>query len=106
MLMTNEEIVADFRRRYEGTFVHAVAENKGIKVLAHLVKVAADSERLAILSLNTQEYGTITTNLGSEEYQIRFDYPQAGVFQYGTDAMLFARKAERQYTRGFCNANA
>lgn len=104
--MNNDEIVQDFRRRYEGTFVHVVSEQKGIRVLAKMAAVKADPENLAKLDLRTAEFGTISTNLGSEEYQIRFDYPQVGVFQFRKEAIIYQRKPERQYTRGLSVANA
>jgi len=104
--MSNEEIIADFRRRYEGTFVQLCAEQKGIKVIGKMKKIRPDAERLATLEIETTEFGTLQMNMGSEEYQIKFAFPPAGVFQYRTDAFIFERRAEKQYQRGLSSSNS
>lgn len=103
--MNNDEIVNDFRRRYEGAFIQLCAEQKGINVIGKMNKIRADNERLATLEIVTKEFGTIQMNMGSEEYQIKFAFPKAGVFQYMTDAVVFERRAEKQYQRGLSTGN-
>ena len=104
--MNNEEIVQDFRRRYEGTFVMVCAEQRGIKVLGKMQRVRPDEERFATLEVATRELGTIQMNMGSEEYQIKFEFPQPGVFQCGDQAVGFIRRAEKQYQRGLSAGNS
>jgi hypothetical protein len=104
--MNNDEIVQDFRRRYHGTYVRLINQEKRINVIASVRDVNAHSENLATLDLLTQEYGMVHTNMGSDEYEIRFDFPDTGVFQSGMDAAYVFRKAEKQYTRGFCPGNS
>jgi hypothetical protein len=103
--MNNDEIVADFRRRYEGAFVQVLAEDKGVKTIGKMQRVRADPERFATLEIATSEYGLIQMNMGSDEYQIKFNFPQAGTFQCGIDAFIFERKAEKQYQRGLSSGN-
>lgn len=104
--MTNEEIVNDFRRRYEGTFVQLCAEQRGVKVLGRITRVRADPERLANLEIQTRELGTVQMNIGSEEYQVKFEFPQPGIFQYKEWAIGFVRRAEKQYQRGLSAGNS
>jgi hypothetical protein len=105
MLMNNDEIIADFRRRYEGTFVQVCAEQKNIKVLGKMMRVRADAEKFATLEIATREFGTIAMNMGSEEYQVKFEFPPSGVFQFAGMAIAVRRKAEKQYARGLCAGN-
>jgi hypothetical protein len=104
--MNNEEIVQDFRRRYEGTYVMVCAEQRGLKVLGKMNRIRADEERFATLEVTTRELGTIQMNMGSEEYQIKFEFPQPGIFQCGDQAVGFIRRAEKQYQRGLSAGNS
>ena len=104
--MNNDEILQDFTRRYANTYIKVYAEDKGIEAVGHLARVRADNEKFATLEIVTKEFGTIQTNFGSEEYQIRFESPQSGAFQHGPDSNIFRRKPERQYTRGVCSGNS
>jgi len=104
--VNNEEIINDFRRRYEGTFIQLCAEQKGMKVLGKMQRVRADPDKFASLEIMTREFGTVQMNMGSDEYQIKFEFPQAGIFQYRDQACGFIRKAEKQYQRGLSAGNS
>lgn len=104
--MNTQEIVQDFRRRYENTFVQVSMEQKGVKVLGRMVQIAEDSDKLAVMQIDTKTFGRLMVNFGSEEYQIRFEQPKSGVFQFKHGAQVWCRRPERQYTRGVCASNA
>lgn len=106
--MNNEEVVNDFRRRYEGTFVKVLAADKGINIVGNIRRVRSDPERFATIEILTKEYGTVHTNMGSEEYQLRFDFPKVGVFHADSvhGPLIFYRRAEKQYTRGVGGGNS
>lgn len=106
--MTNDEIVQDFRRRYEGTFVW-LEKQESQPCEGTLVRVDAvqnSPDKLAVMVLSSREYGKMQINFDSDEYRLLFKYPPVGVFQHRDDACLFRRRAERQYTRGLCLANS
>jgi hypothetical protein len=110
--MNNEEILTDFRRRWENTYLFLEkAEGTfgpavGKEVLAHVSAVAASPEHLATLVLTTQKLGKLHINFDSDEYQLVFKTPPVGIFQCGKDVGFFRRRCERQYTRGICSANS
>jgi hypothetical protein len=104
--MTNNEVVQDFRRRYEGTFVFLNMEEKNIETLVNIRKVEDSSSKIGVLHLDSEEYGTITLNLGSEGHSLKFKYPPVGVFQHKREALYFRRKPARQYRRGICGDNS
>lgn len=104
--MTNAEALADFRRRYEGTYVFLNMESKGADTLVYVQKVAESSSKIGVLHLVSEQYGAMTLNIGSEGHSLKFKYPPVGVFQYGRDAYLFRRRPQRQYRRGICSDNS
>jgi hypothetical protein len=104
--VNNGEILQDFRRRYENTYIKLCAEQKGIEAVGWLQRVRGDDDKFATLEIKTAEFGVIQTNFGSEEYQIKFEYPPMGCFQHGPDSLVFRRRPERQYTRGLCSGNS
>ena len=104
--MNNGEILQDFRRRYENTYIKVCVEQKGIEAVGFLYKVSGDDDKFARMEIKTAEFGVIQTTFGSEEYQIKFESPPTGAFQHGSDSILFRRRPERQYTRGICSGNS
>jgi hypothetical protein len=104
--MNNGEVVNDFRRRYEGTYVFLKMERTGVETLVKVSRVEDSSTKIGILYLESPEYGALTLNLGSDGHHLKFKYPPVGVFQHGRDAFLFRRRPSRQYRRGICSDNS
>jgi hypothetical protein len=104
--MEPRDVVSDFRRRYENTYVWLTLEDCKKETLVHVERVEDSSTKHAILHLQSQEYGQLAINFGSEDHTLRFKYPPVGVFQHGGDAMVFTRRPSRQYRRGICADNS
>jgi len=103
--MTNDQIIADFRRRYAGTFVWLDIHAEQKEVLAKVVNIESHPVKLGVIYVDTREYGSLSLNMGSEGHAIKFRYPNTGVFQYKENACLFHRRPLRQYRRGICPDN-
>lgn len=104
--INNSEVIQDFRRRWEGTFVWLSMEEKDTEVLVQIRQVEENERKIGVLHLDSKEFGALTLNLGSEGHSIKFKYPPVGVFQYGRDAFVFWRHPVRQYRRGICPDNS
>jgi len=104
--MTNAEILQDFRRRYEGTYVWLSMEDQTKETLVKVARVADDANKVGVLLLDSLEYGSLTINMGSEGHALRFKNPPVGVFQHGVDAYSFVRRPAKQYRRGICADNS
>ena len=104
--MNNDEVLHDFRRRYERTYVHLELHAEQREVLAYVESVNHNEEKIGVMNISTVEYGTLQLNLGSEGHTLRFKYPPVGVFQNGFQAHIFFRKPARQYRRGLCSDNS
>lgn len=103
--MTPNEILRDFRTKYQGCFVWAKLPNQDKEVLCTLDAVKEDRDRQAVLQLSSDEFGKIFLNFAST-HELRFKFPNIGSFQYGRDSFVIVRRApHRQYQRGFCAAN-
>lgn len=104
--MNNNEVLEDFRRRWNHTFVWLKMKSKSIESLAYIRDVEYDENKIGVIHLDSAEYGSITINLGSADHQLNFRFPQVGVFQHKTQAVLFRRIAARQWRRGICGDNS
>lgn len=104
--MEYSEIVEDFRRRYEGTYVWIQIEEKDEEFLAKICEVVYNGTKIGVIYLDSEEFGNLTINMGSKGHSIKFKYPPVGVFQNGYDAFFFRRIPARQYRRGMCNDNS
>jgi hypothetical protein len=104
--MTNDEVIQDFRRRYEGTFVFLKMENSGIETLCRVDQVEYSSSKIGVLHLTSEKFGSLKINIGSDTHSLKFKSPKPGVFQHGRDAFLFHRRPARQYRRGVCADNS
>ena|SRR5579864_2936748 len=104
--MNNQEIVADFRRRWEGTYAWLFMEQVNDETLVHIDRVEDDSDKVATLTVTSGKYGQMVLNFGSSEHELRFKYPPVGVFQFGDDVYMFRRRPARQYRRGICPDNS
>lgn len=103
--MSPEEIVGEFRAKYEKTYVFVKMPDSEEESLFHLDRVTPDPTTTGILSLSSEEYGKIQLNFGTA-HGIKFRTPQVGVFQHGPDAYTFVRTPRRQWKRALCSANA
>jgi hypothetical protein len=103
--MTNDQIIADFRRRYAGTFVWLDIHAEQKEVLARVVNIESHPTKLGVIYVDTREYGSLSLNMGSEGHAIKFRYPVTGVFQHEGNSCLFHRRPLRQYRRGICADN-
>jgi hypothetical protein len=103
--MNEAEIVADFRRRYESTYIFVQSPSSDEETLCLVERIIPDEDKVATLSIHSPEFGRIRLNMGSG-HSLKFKYPQVGVFQHGTDAYIFRRKTDRQYKHGICPGNS
>jgi len=102
--MSPEEIVADFKKRYENTYVFVSEPRSNESSLFHLERVEATQSKLGRLVLFSEDVGRITLNFGSA-HTIKFEPAPVGVFQSGADAMTCRRLPARQWRRGICKDN-
>jgi len=103
--MTPEEIVRDFKTRYQNTFVFAKSPDKDKEILCRVDGIASHRDRQAVIQLSSNEYGKLMINLASN-YELKFRFPNVGSFQYGRDSFYITRLApHRQYQRGLCASN-
>lgn len=102
--MNQAEILNDFRRRYEGTYVFVKEPDGGESNLFHLDRVEENDEKTGVFHLRSEEIGKIKLNFGSA-HTIKFVPAPVGVFQYKTDAHVCQRNPIRQYRRGICSDN-
>jgi len=103
--MNDNEVLQDFRRRWEGTFIWLGIEGRGDE-LVRLDSVEASSTKVATLNLSSDKVGKLSLNFGSEGHSLQFRYPPVGVFQHEKDAYVFYRRPQRQYRRGICTDNS
>lgn len=102
--MTPEEIVQDFARRYNGTFVFVQEPNGDEEHLFKIDQVEGDATRLGVLHLSSNEVGRIKLNFGSA-HTIKFIPAPVGVFQHQGKAYTCRRRPQRQFRRGICSDN-
>jgi hypothetical protein len=104
--VTNQEIIADFRRRWEGTYAWLFMEQVNDETLVSIDRVEDNNDKMATLTVTSEKYGQMVLNFGSSDHELRFKYPPVGVFQFGDDAYMFRRRPARQYRRGICPDNS
>ena len=103
--MNNAEVLQDFRRRWEGTYVWLAMDNRPDE-LVYLETILESSTKIATIHLTSDRIGKLTLNFGSEGHALQFRYPPVGVFQHEQDAYAFYRRPSRQYRRGICADNS
>lgn len=103
--MNQQQIIADFRRRYEGTYVFVEFPNSAKEELFRVDSIEDSDATVGILCLSSDDYGKIRLNFATD-HRILFKYPPIGVFQNGNQAYLFRRLPARQYARGICAGNS
>lgn len=104
--MNDHEIIQDFRRRWEGTYVYLFMEKSNEEILVHVDRIEDNTDKVATLAVTSQRYGQLVLNFGSADHELRFKYPPVGVFQFGDDSYLFRRRPARQFRRGICPDNS
>ncbi len=102
--MTQDEIIADFKRRYEGTYVMVEFPDSAKEELFHVDAVSSHGDMYQI-SMTSNNYGQLVINYGSK-HKIKFKTPPVGAFQCGKVAYLYTRIPSKQYQRGLSNGNA
>lgn len=103
--MTPNEILRDFRTKYQHTFAWVVLPETSKEVLCYIDAVNDQRDRQAVIQLSSSEYGKLVINFASN-HEMRFRFPNVGSFQYGKDSYVIRRKApHRQYQRGLGVAN-
>lgn len=104
--MNASEIIAEFRKKYEGCYMHVQmpdSDEDNLFMLSAVVHERGTST--GVLKFESEEFGKIILNMGTT-HTLKFKFPKVGVFQHGADAFLFHRWPRRQWRRGLCNENA
>lgn len=104
--MDNDEVLQDFRRRWEDTYVWLKMKSKATETLVHVRAVERNEDKIGTIHLESGELGALTINMGSADHSLKFKYPQSGVFQYKNHAAYFRRRPSRQWKRGLCVENS
>lgn len=103
--MTPNEILRDFRTKYQHTFVWLKAPETGKEILCYIDAVNENRDRQAVIQLSSSEFGKLVLNFASG-HEMKFRFPNVGSFQYGKDSLcIFRRAPHRQYQRGLGPAN-
>lgn len=102
--MEIREVLNDFIRRYDKTFLWVAPPDSSEESLFYVDKITADADKIANLSLSSPEFGKIILNMGTS-HTLRFKYPPVGIFQHGADAFVFRRVPTKQYKHGLCGGN-
>lgn len=104
--MTPAEIIAEFRKKYEGCYMHVQMPDSTEENLFYLATVQQQrGETTSVLKLESEEFGKIQLNMGTA-HTLKFKFPNVGTFQSGKDAFYFRRDPRRQWRRGLCTDNA
>lgn len=104
--MTPAEIIAEFRKKYEGCYIHVQMPDSTEDSLFYLASVTQTrGEPTGVLRLESEEFGKIQLNMGTT-HTLKFKFPEVGTFQSGADAYFFRRNPVRQWRRGLCSDNA
>ena len=103
--MTPNEILRDFRTKYQGTFVWLKTPETHKEILCFIDAVAENRDRQAVIQLSSNEFGKLVINFASN-HTMKFRFPTVGSFQHGKDSLIVQRRApHRQYQRGLGPAN-
>lgn len=103
--MNINEIMHDFRRRWEQGFVWVEHPESKEESLFYVDRIADDQIKVGTIELSSPEYGKILLNMGTA-HTLKFKYPPIGVYQNGMDAYIFRRRPERQYKHGIYHGNS
>lgn len=103
--MNINEIMNDFRRRWDQTYVWVESPESGEESLFHVDRITDDTTKVGTIELSSPEFGKILLNMGTA-HTLKFKYPPVGVFQNGVDAYIFRRVPAKQYKHGIYNGNS
>lgn len=105
--MTNDEIIGEFRRKYQHSyiFVEFPEESSCKEELFYVEAIEIEGNGKAFLHLRSDHLGKILLNINSD-HTLKFKSPPCGVFQHEKDAYYFRRIPARQWQRGVCEANS
>lgn len=103
--MNQTQILNDFRRRYEGTYVFVEFPDNPKEELFHVDRIEESASTVGILCLSSNDYGKIRLNFATD-HTLKFKYPPVGVFQHQKQAFYFRRVPAKQYARGICSGNS
>lgn len=104
-IVTPAEIIQEFRKKYENTYLHVQMPDSPEEHLFYLNEVVQlRGTNTGVLKLSSEEFGKIQLNMGTA-HNLKFKFPEVGVFQFGSDAYFFRREPRRQWRRGLCADN-
>lgn len=103
--MNPSEHIHDFQRRYQGTIVMVKLPPKEefVPMLVSAIEYVGDCE--ASMTMSSNVLGKIRLNMANE-YEMKFEFPECGVFQLHKDAIVFRRLPKRQWRKGICSENS
>ena len=95
-----KQLHADFKQKYEDTYVHVRFKPGSPKELFRIVAVSQSAGGLEpTLTLVNSEYGTVQLNYDTEA-ELMFDWPETGYsFHRKTMAVFFRRRSGKRYQR-------
>lgn len=103
--MNIDEILNDFKRRYEHSYIWVAPPESDEESLFFVNRISKDKSSIANLELTSPEFGKIILNMGTS-HTLKFKYPPVGVFQSGVDALMFRRLPVKQYKVGLYTGNS
>ena len=96
-----KQITADFRQKYEETFIR-VALKDNLPYEVFLVS-KVNTGKPPSLKLINEKWGDLTVNYDTD-LDVNFEYPEIGYFLYQGQATLVFKTYQRQWKRGICSS--
>ena len=104
MALDRRQLHADFRQRYEHTYIRVKFPNAQQKMVFYVDAIQI-ADKLPILTLNNEDVGAIKLNYDTEA-DLFFDSPPSGYFFHDDKvALYFSRVCQRQWKRGISSGN-
>lgn len=102
--MSPAEILAEFKRKYESTYVFVQMPDSKEENLFFMTQIQDQGGGVGTMVMDSEDFGRIKLNTATA-HTIKFMFPSVGTFQYGSDAFVFHREPRRQWQRGLCQGN-
>lgn len=102
--MSPQEILGEFKRKYESTYVFVQMPDSKEENLFFLASVQDNGNGHGTMQFESEDFGKIKLNTATA-HTIKFRFPNVGTFQHGADAYVFHREPRRQWQRGLCQGN-
>lgn len=99
------QIGEDFSQKYEGTFCRYVSPISKQKEVFTVVGVHSNRDKGPDIDLFNGRVGELSLSYATEA-ELDFSFPEVGMFQFEKKAFRFARKFQRQWRKGVCDATA